>query len=292
MTQIGILIGKVLNMFLAHKNDFKEQKFRPIDQLKNLEVLTYNFGYKLVSNVCPHQGSIISTEPGVSNIRVCPYHNWSFDLNGKPVTSGRTFRHCQNSEHLKTRPAFEFLDMIFDREIICNDLNWLDLSHMQRVEYRIDVVDAGQNQIMDLFLDVDHIETVHAGVYDQIGISNINDVEWKYYDWGNLQIVNDGKKNKAAWLSVYPGSMIEWQEGALFITVTEFVDAKKSNVHVFKYVDTRYESLWSLNERVWEEAWAQDKHQASLLTEFTSKNLEQSKQHFRHWLKNDCTSAK
>lgn len=277
-------------MFLAHTNDLKDKKFIPLAQLKNLEVLVNNNGFKLVSNVCPHQGSIISRTFGTSNIRVCPYHSWSFDLNGKPVASGRTVKHCQNSEYLANRPVFEFLNLLFDRNITVPELDWLDLGYMHLVEQRVDEVAASQYQIMDLFLDVDHIETVHAGVYDQIGISNINDVTWSFYNWGNLQIVNTDGENKAAWLAVYPGTMIEWQKGALFVTVAEYINDRYSKVHVFKYKDSRHEDIWNLNERVWETAWAQDKEQASLLTEFTSKNLEESKKHFRNWLIYDSTS--
>jgi phenylpropionate dioxygenase-like ring-hydroxylating dioxygenase large terminal subunit len=272
-------------MFIAHTNDLNDKKFIPVKQLNNLEVLVSDHGFKLVSNVCPHQKSIISRHSGTSNIRVCPYHNWSFDLNGRPVTSGRTVKHCQNLEHLKNKPVYNLLGLLFDQNVSCTDLDWLDLSFMELKEQRVDVVNADRYQIMDLFLDVDHIETVHSGVYDQIGISNINEVDWKFYSWGSLQIVKNNNENKAAWLAVYPGTMIEWQQGAMFITVTEFVSPKKSNVYVFKYADTRYNSLWSLNEKVWEEAWFQDKEQAELLTEFVSSNLEESKQHFRNWLK-------
>jgi hypothetical protein len=78
--------------------------------------------------------------------------------------------------------------------------------------------------------------------------------------------------------------MIEWQQGALFITVaTACVGG--ANVQVFKYSDT--EDSWQINEEVWETAWAQDKELAERIVSFGNKNLEESKQHFRNWLKSN-----
>jgi hypothetical protein len=149
---------------------------------------------------------------------------------------------------------------------------------MVLVESRIDKVKANYKNIMDLFLDVDHIQTVHQGVYDLIGITN-TDVQWKYYDNGSVQTVAQG----ASWIAVYPYTMIEWQAGSLFITVA-VPDGENSNVNVFKYRDINNTDNWKLNEYVWEKAWAQDKQQAELITEFAQSNLEPQKIHFREFL--------
>jgi hypothetical protein len=153
---------------------------------------------------------------------------------------------------------------------------------MRLIEQRIDKVKAPLTAIMDVFLDVDHIQTVHKGVYDQIGLSNIDTVEWHYYLWGSLQLVPSRQKIGAAWLSIYPGTMIEWQPGALFVTVAIPAAQNETDVHIFKYSDD--DANWNLNENIWELAWAQDKEQAELITDFAMDNLEDSKKHFRQWL--------
>jgi hypothetical protein len=97
-----------------------------------------------------------------------------------------------------------------------------------------------------------------------------------------LQLVSKGGNYGAAWIAVYPGTMIEWQPGALFVTVATAVSEFEADVHVFKYSDD--EEVWKLNDSVWELAWAQDQMQAELITGFTNNNLEESKKHFRQWL--------
>lgn len=269
-------------MFIAHNNDISEAQYKPLSQFGKKKVLSkFNGDVSLKSNICPHQLSLLSVKEGTGN-RTCPYHGWSFDINGNPVSSGRTEHYCKNNHTLKTFDLYKFKDLLFDTDINCNELHWLDLSRMQLKEQRTDRVRANSKTIMDVFLDVDHIECVHAGVYNQIGLSNIHQVQWHYYDWGSLQLVAKGDEYGAAWLSVYPGTMIEWQQGALFITEAVSINEKETDVHIFKYSDN--EEDWKLNESVWETAWAQDKEQAELITGFTNNNLEESKKHFRQWL--------
>ena len=83
-------------MFLAHANQFKNCDYIVLDQYDKKKVLVNHNGYKLVSNVCPHQKSLLSVKDGLG-VRVCPYHNWTFDLDGNPLTSGRTGHYCTNN---------------------------------------------------------------------------------------------------------------------------------------------------------------------------------------------------
>ena len=268
-------------MFIAHKNDIKEGHYKPLNYFDNKTTLVKtDQKVFLNSNVCPHQGSLLSKTPGQGN-RVCPYHSWSFDILGNPVTSGRTSHYCKNEHALKETPVFEFNNLLFDRNISCKELHWLDLSKMVLKEERVDFVKASPKVIMDVFLDVDHIQTVHPGVYDKIDLPDITQVQWHYYDWGSLQLVAKGEEYGAAWLAIYPGTMIEWQPGALFVTVAKQC-TDGSAVSIFKYSDDN--ESWPLNESVWETAWAQDKELSETLTGFAGQNLEESKIHFRNWL--------
>ena len=246
-------------MFLAHKTSINPDTYQVLSQYNNKKVLVNSSNISLVSNVCPHQKSIISTKNG-SGARVCPYHNWSFDIDGIPITSGRTSYYCKNEVPLDKELVHEWNSLLFSEQVEFNVNEKFD--NMVLMESRIDVVDADYRNIMDLFLDVDHIQSVHTGVYDLIGITN-TDVEWNYYNNGSVQTVNQG----ALWAAVYPHTMIEWQKGSLFITVA-LPSGDKSNVHVFKYADSNHISDWKLNEYVWETAWSQDKAQAELITEF------------------------
>ena len=263
-------------MFLSHKASISPKSYQVLDQFNKEKVLINSDDVCLVSNICPHQQSLISTKNGVGN-RVCPYHNWSFTLEGYPITSGRTEQYCKNLQPLATDRVYEWNSLLFTTHVDFDITHKFD--NMVLMESRIDVVKANYKNVVDLFLDVDHIQTVHSGVYDMIGITD-TDVEWKYYKNGSTQHVKQG----AVWMAVYPYTMIEWQQGSLFITVA-VPNGNNSNVHVFKYMDMDSSAMWELNEDVWETAWAQDKKQAELIKGFALHNLEQSKLHYRDFLK-------
>lgn len=268
-------------MFLAHKSSITPNSYQVLDQFFKEKVLVNSCGPRLVSNICPHQQSLISTKSGTGN-RVCPYHNWSFTLEGHPITSGRTEAYCKNSKPLESNEVYEWNSLLFTTPIHFDITNKFD--NMVLMENRIDVVKADYKTIMDLFLDVDHIQTVHAGVYDMIGITN-TDVKWNYYKNGSIQTVTQG----AEWIALFPYTMIEWQQGSLFVTVALPAGAS-TKVHVFKYMDANNSTIWKLNEHVWETAWAQDKNQAELITKFPQHNLEPQKIHYREFLNSNGTN--
>lgn len=268
-------------MFLAHSLSIPVNSFHVLEQYNKKKILVNQEGhYNIVSNVCPHQKSLISLDHGSGN-RVCPYHNWSFKLDGSAIASGRTDYYCKNKTALDLQKAFEWNSLLFDSPVDFKIQEKFD--NMILKESRIDIVNADYKIIMDVFLDVDHIQSVHSGVYDLIGITDTS-VSWDYYKNGNVQTVGQG----ALWIAVYPFTMIEWQQGSMFITVAQ-PDGIKSKVSVFKYMDTRYHDNWDLNQEVWETAWKQDKNQAEIITEFAQSNLEPQKIHFREFLKTNGT---
>ena len=271
-------------MFLAHKKSVAGNTFSVLPQYNKFILANHN-KLELVSNVCPHQKSIISTVSGSEN-RVCPYHNWTFTLDGQPVTSGRTDHYCKNQTALQTEPVYVWNSLVFSQPV---DFKIpVDFSNLELVETRVDLVKSNHINIMDLFLDVDHIPTVHQGVYDQIGITDFSDIKWEYYTNGSTQFVYDKQELAAAWIAVYPYTMIEWQRGSLFVTVIEKQNTDQSNVHVFKY--TNGSEQWNLNNTVWETAWKQDREQAELINEVNFKNLEIQKLHYRNYLKINGTT--
>lgn len=269
-------------MFLGHVNDIKNNQYVVLNQYNRHYVLTNTVaGYKRVSNVCPHQKSLISLGTGVDN-RTCNYHGYSFDIHGNGLN---------NSCQLESLDTYTVNSLVFSEPI---DINIpYDLSYMELVESRTDIVNADYRNIVDLFLDVQHIKHLHAGVYDTIGLENISEVDWEYYTNGSLQsvkrnsetfsehIISSEKNNSAWWLTVYPNTMIEYQPGSLFITIS----LGSNKVLVYKYKDSRYsDESYNINNMVWETAWKQDVSQAEILTEFTSDNLCVAKQHYRKFI--------
>ena len=285
-------------MFLALNN---QKLLLDLPQTNNTKrLVTTSTGTTLISNICPHQRSKLNQ---VGSTISCPYHAWSFTLDGKPIGSGNT--ECENNFKLEQYPLYQVGNFLFDTPVYLPHLDFLHNEFLELVKYRVDVVQAPKEVIVDLFLDVSHIPILHKGVYDQIGIDHKLHVDWFYSSNGSLQLVyrDDNKSEyaldfdnklgfKAAWLTLYPGTMIEWQPGAIFITIAEDTKFGHSNVHVFKYRDARYnEEVWQLNKNIWETAWQQDKDQSELIVGINTQNLEQGKQHYVDWCNNESTKT-
>jgi len=286
------------NTFLSHNTDLKKNFKRPIENFNNEKFLFNDNGiYKIGNNVCPHQGSIIISEK-TENL-TCQYHGWAWDDSGNPVSNGSSIT-CNKSK-IQLKKLFETNSLIFTQDIDLSMIN-IDLSNMRLIESRIDKVNSNYTNIIDVFLDVDHIPIVHKSVYNQIGIPDAADVDWKFYDWGNIQSVKRTKNNSnnfqktllgtveeslaAIWITVYPYTMIEIQPGSMFITVCKPHNLA-TDILVFKYRDQRYnDENWLINSEIWELSWEQDKSQAERIVRPLTyhPNLEESKLHFRRWI--------
>ena len=276
-------------MFLAHINDLESGMIAPLPQYKNHKFLLNSDGdFKIGNNVCPHQASLITST--TKQKLQCQYHGWQWDFNGDPVSQG--FASMCNTKKLSLQSAYHCNGLVFDSAIDLTEFP--EFSNFTLVEKRIDKVNAVAANIMDVFLDVDHIPHVHEHVYDVIGIEGPAKVNWQYNTWGSSQTVTGSDGTVAAvWIAVYPYTMIEWQLGALFVTVCVPND-KETDVVVYKYRELSSDSeLWKLNETIWETAWSQDKHQSEAIVKFAEYiNLEQSKKHFRLWLKDNGIYSK
>jgi phenylpropionate dioxygenase-like ring-hydroxylating dioxygenase large terminal subunit len=280
-------------MFLAHKNDIENNCWKVLDQTQGTEFLLNDNGkYYVQSNICTHQGSRIKTGTGRGLASVCPYHGFSWDKDGMPVGEG-TVGHangakaCANDTALAREPVYEWSGFLFSKPIPSK----LDISgNYQLMEYRTDWVKSSYVPIMDLFLDVDHIPLVHRGLYDAINIPTVDQIQWESWAGGSVQYVpSTVEKYGALWLAQYPGSMFEWQPGAVFITVAEPVGEYDTRVHVFKYRDHDYsDETWQLNEQIWETAWRQDCEQSVRLEpgwrSLGINNLDPEKQYFRQFI--------
>jgi phenylpropionate dioxygenase-like ring-hydroxylating dioxygenase large terminal subunit len=283
-------------MFLSLAQHINSEAIKQSDNRKRL--VKVDGTIKLLSNICPHQRSRLEM---TGSTITCPYHAWSFKPDGTPLGNGNT--ECKNRNKLEEFPVYQIGNFLFDVPVNLPYLDFLYNDNLELIEYRIDNVNAPKEVIVDLFLDVSHIPIIHKNVYDQIGIDNKLKVDWFYSNNSSLQLVygdNDSDyaldfdkklKYKAAWLTIYPGTMIEWQPGAVFITIAKNTNTG-SKVHVFKYRDTRYTiDVWKLNEEIWETAWSQDACQSELIDGINTLNLEESKQHYVDWCNRESTKT-
>jgi len=276
-------------MFLGLKQDIYPGELLPLPQYNNLWMLVNDQNsHYILSNQCPHQNSRLA-KCLVKDTVQCPYHGMKFDLQGQGVG---------NAFNLEKKSCWSSGSLLFDQPI---DVAFpIDLSYMTLKEQRKDTIQASVSVIMDVFLDIEHIPVAHPGVYDRVAITDISKITYDFFDQGSMQYVTaddqthiieaDRQYNLGAcWMTVYPGTMIEWQPGACFVTVAIPVDDGTSKVLVYKYSDTRYsDEQWILNQNIWEEAWAQDRALSEMITSPAVNNIDQLKQHHRNWLNTCC----
>jgi len=286
-------------MLLGHVNDFENDSWKVLPHLKDWYLTRTNDKFKLISNICPHQGSYLKGTKG-KNTRLCPYHGWSFNADGSPISSGTTEHWCKNNEHLESKDVYIWNNYIFSEKPDFPDIDYIDSSHLKLEQLRIDKVEANYKDIVGIFLDMDHLPVVHPKIYDQLQLLN---VEWELRSNGSIQYAPNNnefeseytktmmpedrdRKVGAAWFCTYPYSMLEYFPGAWFNTVCNPVSEKLTMVSVYKYRDIRYsEKNWKLNEEIWETAWYQDVHQSQLMKpNYKTKHLEDSKKHYHSWL--------
>lgn len=273
-----------LIMFIGHNSDIELGEFEPVKQLDKKYIFVNEQNAYLLSNVCTHQRSLISLVKGRGESRTCMYHGREFDMNGYCLKG--------NCDTLEKAMLHEWNTLFFDKPFETPELELPECS-VSLVERRTDQVKAHRTSIIDVFLDVEHIQHLHDGVYDQIGIDSGSEITWNYHDWGSTQIVKGHQGTlQAAWLCLYPGTMVEWQSGHFFITV-----AGKTNhhgytdVHVYKYrANDSTDENWKLHSDTWEDAWMQDRMQAELIVPDENgfdENLEESKLHYRRWMNDE-----
>jgi phenylpropionate dioxygenase-like ring-hydroxylating dioxygenase large terminal subunit len=270
-------------MFLALTQDIPVDNIVPLLQYDNRVSVANNGTFALMSNICPHQNSRIA-KCATDHLQ-CPYHGLKFDINGTGI---------DNQYSLEKWQIYKNQTMLFDQHVSCTFP--VDTQYMTLAEHRQDIVRANASTIMDVFLDIDHISVAHKGVYDKIGITDVDEITWSTFENGSIQFVAaqenvemvpaDRQYNiSACWMAVYPGTMIEWQPGALFVTVAHGIDENTSRVQVYKYKDNRYwEEAWELNSQVWETAWAQDRGLAEAIVYPSEHNLDPLKKHYRTWM--------
>lgn len=285
-------------MFLSHKTDLSSNYKKSLPQYQHKRALMNDSGqFKLVNNVCPHQKSIIIS--GLHQEFRCQYHSWEWNNKGEPKSNGTTS--VCNNYRLLMKEAYIRNSLVFSDDIDITSVP-IDFSHMRIVEQREEVLNTRYGNIIDVFLDVDHISVVHPEVYTKVGLGKKAQITWEYYKWGNIQFVHknneyddrfnttllgtDEEKLAAVWITVYPYTTIDWQPGQLVVVVC--VPSKNTTKTIInKYRDIRYSDLnWQINSDIWETAWIQDSKQAeSIVGDAIESHLEIAKLHYRNWEK-------
>ena len=196
--------GIALSIELPEQGDFVTRTVleTPVLLTRNLEGKVNAF-----LNICRHRGAILcNQEQGQKRMFVCPYHSWSYDIQGRLLgingpqsfgevdkdNSGLTPLNCTEKHGIIWICLDPTIDFDIDKWLgdFGNRLDSLELDNWHLFETR-ELEGPGWKAAMDGYLEVYHHDTVHGKTVGQHTIGNL----LVHDTYGPHQRLTFGRKN-------------------------------------------------------------------------------------------------
>ena len=137
-------------------------------------------------NVCRHRGMRIVSDSGCANAFVCPYHGWTYELNGRlrHIPHAEGFPGIDKQQHgLAQLHAVERQGLVFVSQApTATELDFPGLPELVSQEQRLyatseRVTEANWKIVLEGFLEGYHIRATHPETFFLYGFDNLNVIE-------------------------------------------------------------------------------------------------------------------
>ena len=137
-------------------------------------------------NVCRHRGMRIVSDSGCANAFVCPYHGWTYELNGRlrHIPHAEGFPGIDKQQHgLAQLHAVERQGLVFVSQApTATELDFPGLPELVSKEQRLyatseRVTEANWKIVLEGFLEGYHIRATHPETFFPYGFDNLNVIE-------------------------------------------------------------------------------------------------------------------
>ena len=137
-------------------------------------------------NVCRHRGMRIAQDSGCANAFVCPYHGWTYELNGRlrHIPHAEGFPGLDKSQHgLASLPAIERHGLVFVSQAQTPaPADFAGLPELVSKGQQLYATSARETQanwkiVLEGFLEGYHIRATHPESFFPYGFDNLNVIE-------------------------------------------------------------------------------------------------------------------
>ena len=138
---------------------------------------------KALVNICRHRMARLADGEGKMRVLTCPYHSWAYDLNGKlanaPKMEDKQFdKSTCNLEQLRLEIWLGFIFVNLDKNAdplagrlksLTNHVENYHIERMVPLSKKVDVWQSNWKILVENFLEVYHIESVHRDTLFALG---------------------------------------------------------------------------------------------------------------------------
>ena len=188
-------------------------------------IITRNYDNNLnaLVNICRHRMTRLADGEGTTRVLTCPYHSWAYDLDGNlvnaPKMEDKQFdksKYRLQQLRVETWLGFIFVNLDADAEPLAPRLSplakHLENFHIERMTLlskKVDVWKSNWKVLVENFLEVYHIESVHRDTLFALGGAESARPGYHSDDYNFYLFAPNDDDNYDAGELVKPGVLVE-----------------------------------------------------------------------------------